>query len=272
MRRYVLGLLLPLLAACAGKNTVAGEEKTKAEQLQESVPDWCAKACLKFADCEKDRPCNCDGDVCDCRVGNSCESDCHKAMAEFMNKGETCASAGLHFESCIDTSSCTELYTEGACTPTDPAEKLCYPQDSAATPTDVGSSTAYAGSASYDGPSSGGASAAGGASNGASYGGSVASAGASASGGATGVPIVTCQSSFSSGAAPGNTTNEICEGGALDCDDNHEYRYLCARTSDGQSACSCFVDDAVTGAFDPKGVCPSSDALNAGCRWNLNGI
>jgi hypothetical protein len=270
MQRLVLGLLLPLLAACAGKNTVAGDEKTKSEQLEESVPNWCAKACVKIESCAKQRPCDCSGDVCDCAggAGYDCPSSCQQAMNEFMNKGETCAGAGLHFQSCIDAASCNELYTDGACYPTDPAEKVCFPKDSAATPTDSGSSVGYAGSASIDsGPSSGGASAYGGASAGA-FGGSVASGGTTGEGGAA-AEAVYCSSGFSTGAAPGNTTNEICEGGELDCNDGHEYRYLCAHTSDGRSACSCFVDDKVTTAFDPMGECPSRPALYAGCGWNI---
>lgn len=279
MQRFVFGLLLPLLAACAGKNTVAGDEKTKAEQLEESVPSWCAKACVKIESCAKQRPCNCDGDVCDCSggAGYDCPSSCQQAINGFMNKGETCAGAGLHFQSCIDAASCNELYTDGACAPTDPAEKVCFPEQSSDAPTDVGSSSASAGSASIDqGPSSGGASAYGGASAGA-FGGSVSggssstgSAGAGEGGAAS--AVVVCDSGFSSGPAPGNTTNEICEGGGLGCDDGHEYRYLCAHTSDGRSACSCFVDDNVTGAFDPEDVCPTSAALNAGCGWNLVGF
>lgn len=273
MRRYVFGLLLPLLAACAGKNTVAGDEKTKAEQLQESVPNWCAQACQKVEACAKDRPCDCSGESCDCSAGPGydCESSCQQLMSEFMGKGETCAGAGLHFQTCIDAASCSDLQKETLCVPTDPAEKVCYPKDSSATPSDTGSSSAYAGSANI-GPSSGGAYGAGGASGGFVYGGTSASGGSPAEGGAPTSDVVSCQEGFSSGPAPGNTTNEICEGGGLGCDDGHEYRYLCAHTSDGRSACSCFVDNTVTGAFDPNNVCPTSAALNAGCGWNLVGF
>jgi hypothetical protein len=159
--------------------------------------------------------------------------------------------------------------------PTSKADKACFPdQGSADPPSQVGDNSGSAGAAPIDqGSSSGGASAAGGASSGSANAGA-SSGGSSASGGAAGDPDIAtaCSEGFGSGAAPGNTSNEICEGGALDCQDGHEYRYLCSRTSDGRSACSCFIDDQVTGAFDPGGVCPTPLAINGGCGWNVTGF
>ena len=50
MRSSVLGLLLPLLLGCSGQNVVAGDEKTKAEQLEASVPSWCESTCSRLLD------------------------------------------------------------------------------------------------------------------------------------------------------------------------------------------------------------------------------
>lgn len=269
MRGYVFGLLL-LAVGCAGKNTVAGQEKTKAQQLEESLPSWCESACKRINACADAQDCACNGDSCSCpSADKDCAKECQAAMGRYADAGEACAAIGQRFQGCIDHATCAQLFTDASCNPTKEERAQCPETD------DVSDNPPMAGSAGSTSvgddpgppqPSSGGASAAGGASNGGPNGG-----GSNASGGAVGEPApVTCQGNFGSGPTPDNTsTNEICEGGAVECNDGHEYRYLCARTSDGQAACSCLVDDGVTGAFDPGTTCPTQAVVNAGCHWNI---
>src|SRR3954465_7714419 len=82
MRFAVLGLLLPVVLGCAGKNVVAGDEKTKSQQLEAAVPSWCETTCTRLQACPA-RPCECTGDLCDCpaEVGSDCPAQCLKAMA-----------------------------------------------------------------------------------------------------------------------------------------------------------------------------------------------
>ena len=61
-----LWLFLPLFLGCAGKNVVAGEEKTKAEQLESALPSWCQSTCARLRACPESTGCDCDGDVCQC--------------------------------------------------------------------------------------------------------------------------------------------------------------------------------------------------------------
>jgi hypothetical protein len=269
MRGYLFGLLLPLALGCAGKNTVAGEEKSKSQQLEESLPTWCKTACVKLKGCEKEYPCDCGGDTCSCAgAGDDCEAECKQTLERYAKGGESCALVGQHLQQCVDRSTCTQIFSGNACAGSDEDEALC--------PTETETSSQPSGGGGYvdmmgsnggypiptAGSSSGGSSSAGDA--------GASSGGASASGGATGELAVSCSSRFSGGPTPDNTsTNEICEGGSSDCTDGHEYRYLCARTSDGLSACSCLVDGDVTGAFDPGVNCPTQAALNTGCHWNI---
>lgn len=274
MRGFLFGLLLPLALGCAGKNTVAGEEKSKSQQLEESLPTWCKTACVKLRGCEKDYPCDCGGDTCTCAgAGDDCEAECQTSLQRYAQGGESCALVGQHLQQCVDRSTCTQIFGGMACATSDADEALC-PGDSS------GSSSGPNGGGGYvdmpdttganggqpipsAGSSSGGSSSAG-AEGGASSGGS------SASGGATGDLAVSCSTRFSGGPTPDNTSsNEICEGGLSECTDGHEYRYLCGRTSDGLSACSCLVDGGVTGAFDPGVSCPTQAALNSGCHWDI---
>src|SRR5205814_3806649 len=98
MRFAVLGLLLPAVLGCAGKNVVAGEEKTKAQQLAAAVPSWCATTCARLQACPAP-PCDCVDDSCSCTspAGNDCPAQCLDAMARFTTGADACAAVGELF-------------------------------------------------------------------------------------------------------------------------------------------------------------------------------
>lgn len=283
-----LGLVLGLLWGCAGKNTVAGEDKTKAEQLEASLPSWCEKVCQRLGACG-DTSCDCSGDVCGCTsVDDSCPSDCKKEMARYTTGGDECAAVGERFKNCIDGLSCEEFGGKDACRVSDADKALC-PDDDESVPIDstaggpvtgpspgsggqTGTSTGTAGAPSTAGSSASGGASSGGASSGGASGGDSASGGAS--GGATGAPVVQCQAGYgtagSPGAGTGDPTGVICEEGRDDCSDSRAYSWVCVRGSQGQLGCTCFVDSQVVGGFDPHSMsCPAIQTVNSGCGWNI---
>jgi len=258
MRVTVLGLLLPVVLGCAGKNVVAGEEKNKAQQLEAAVPSWCATTCARLQACPT-LPCDCADDVCSCSGpgGSDCPAQCLDTMARFTTGDDACAIAGEHFRQCIDAASCAEL---------ERGEETCAPStaDQAACP---GASVVDSGSdepVSPTGPNTSGA-----------------SGGSSSSGGSNPPDLagplvaapVSCTDSWAS-AFPNSdgsprSSGVVCEEGRQGCSDGHEYSWLCAEGSQGQKACSCLVDSHVTGGFDPGPSCPTPLQVNAGCRWNI---
>jgi hypothetical protein len=275
MRRYLLGLLLPVFMGCSGQNVVAGEEKSKAEQLAASVPSWCESTCGRFLACSEQKPCDCSGDVCDCLgVDQNCPTQCKASMAAYMNAGEACAVIGERFKKCIDRATCDDLGQNNPC-PISAAERAACPDPNYSDePPQVGSTYAYAGSANIGDDS------------GASYGGAVSYAGSASYGGSasvptggtsyggsasTGGPTVTCGDSYGAGGGqPSDGSSQvICEEGRDSCSDGHAYSWVCAADSQGRRACSCFVDSQVTGAFAPGASCPLPAQVNAGCGWNL---
>jgi len=272
MRFAVLGLLLPVVLGCAGKNVVAGDDKTKSQQLEAAVPSWCETTCTRLQACPT-QPCDCAGDSCDCRGagGSDCPAECLQAMAPFTTGDDACATAGEHFRQCIDATSCSELEGAEVCTPTDVEQAACP----ALSDGDPGSSSGGPNGVDPTGP------------NGASGPSSASGGGPSSGGGApsmtdpppdvTHPPIpaaVGCMEAWgsagaSSGGAPPSSA-VVCEEGLQGCSDGHEYSWLCARGSQGQTACSCLVDSHVTGGFDPGGAyCPTPPQVNAGCNWNI---
>ncbi len=279
MRRFdLLGwLLLPVFLGCSGQNVVAGEEKSKAEQLAASVPSWCETTCGRFMDCASQTPCDCNGDVCDCvGVDAICPTQCKATLAAYTTAGEGCAVIGERLKKCIDRMTCEDLGGKDPCPLTD-AERAACPQangsdGSTAEPTATGSSYGYAGSANVgndSGPNGYGGTV--------SYAGSanIPSAGTSYGGSAStnpGGPRVKCGGAYGSGGgqpADSSSLQVICEEGRGDCSDAHEYSWVCAVDSQGRRACSCFVDAQVTGAFAPPASCPVLSQVNAGCGWNL---
>jgi hypothetical protein len=274
MRRYVFGLLLPLFLGCAGKNTVAGEEKTKAEQLEAAVPSWCASTCQRLIDCT-------DGDVCDCSAstescdcvsyGATCPRECEAEMERWTRGGDVCAAIGERFKDCIDAASC-DTVGHGADCKISEAEAQACPDPNAPTVTDpTGPNEGYAGSATGygGGPSTGGPYPIGGTT---SYAGSATYGGTSAIGGNSAGPVKCLLGYGSGGGQPSDTSSAavICEEGRGDCSDGHDYSWICVQDSQGQRACSCLVDSGVTGGFTPTASCPELAQVNAGCGWSID--
>ena len=284
MSRYLLGIIVGLsIGGCAGKNTVAGADKTKAEQLESTVVSWCKNTCERFNDCAT-AGCNCQGDTCECTgVDAGCAKECEAEMARFTKGDDSCAERGEKFKSCIDALTCDDFNGNGAkkCGLTKAEESACPESDTPSEPAPsagggpvvdptggtgtggTGSGGATGGDAA--GPSTGGVAA------GPSTGGAAA---APSTGGSTSTGPVTCHSAYgAAGAAsdaPAPTPAAVCEEGRGDCSDNHEYSWLCATGSEGQIGCACFVDKQVTGGFDPQSSsCPTLETVNAGCSWNL---
>ena len=272
MRRYVFGLLLPVLFGCSGQNVVAGEAQTKAEQLDASVPSWCDTTCSRLMDCSKSAPCDCGGDACDCvGVDANCPSQCKASFAAFTGS-EACAAIGERIKKCIDRASCTSLSQGNPCALTEAEHTMCPdPNQSSDVPSSTGSNGySYAGSASTGGDS--GPSASGGT---VSYAGSanIPAAGTSTGGAYAGPsgPPVTCPDSYGTGGgSPGSGgSHVICEEGRDGCSDGHAYSWICVESSQGEHACSCLVDSGVSGGFDPGASCPDVSQVNSGCGWNL---
>jgi hypothetical protein len=268
MRRCVFGLLLPLFLGCAGKNTVAGEDKTKAEQLESSLPSWCKSTCTRLEACGTNSECDCSGDVCSCgSVGPDCTSDCEKAFSGFIKAGEDCAAVGQRFMSCIDHATCDDLNSSKGCQPTDAERAECPgPDDSDS----GGSQPPSAGTG--DGPSQPGGT---GGSTGSSSNGSAGAAAAPSGGPPVTGPLVSCGSGSGGGMAPtpdgtSPPSGIICEETRQDCTDGHAYSWFCSRSAQGDTACSCLLDSNVTGAFALGATCPDMAAVNANCHWNLS--
>jgi hypothetical protein len=268
MRLGLLSVLFPLVLGCAGKNTVAGEDpnaatgaKTKAEQLSASAPSWCDSTCKRLKACPT-VSCNCDtsGNACDCppSISASCQQDCAKAMTQFTLDGDACAAVGERFRSCVDAIGCSELTQGQDCAPSAADQAACPNGNSSGD------------SAPPTGTSSGGSSSDTSGPNGTYPTAGTATGGAPATG-----PLVSCQSGYGTAGAAGTSAGPpssavVCEEGVADCTDNHQYGWLCAVGSEGQTACSCLVDLHTTGGFDPGGTtCPSQAQVNAGCGWNI---
>lgn len=289
MRGYLLGVALGLLAGgCAGKNTVAGEDKTKSEQLESTVVSWCASTCERFEDCQAVAGCDCQGDVCNCRSqgGDECVTGCQDEMARFTTGDDTCASYGETFKRCIDKLSCDDLDGDSPCELTSTQRQRCPNVDSDNPPqgSDGGGSveapipvsgtggSAAAGAWSGTAGTGAGAEDTGGTGSGSGSAGN--SQGGATGGTGVGTSPVTCEGAYGSGGGPSDNpaiSAVICEEGRDVCSDGNSYYWLCVRGHEGALGCSCFVNSQITGSFDPgKEVCPSLSAVDAGCHWSLS--
>jgi hypothetical protein len=236
------GLILALVApGCSAENTVAGRDKTRAEALESALPTWCPAICERLRACDEARDaCNCDGDVCSCpNVDENCPSECQRSMERFTTN-EACAALGQRYVDCVDQQTCSGLVGARACDLTMTERASCPALDDTSTPPD------------------------------AADGGSAVGAGGTGSAGAS----VTCVSAYGTGgtasATPPPSPAVLCDEGRGECSDGHQYSWLCASGSEGQLGCSCFIDTQVTGVFDPgSDSCPSLEAVNAGCHWNV---
>jgi hypothetical protein len=265
MRRCFLSLslFLPLFLGCAGKNVVAGEEKTKAEQLEATLPSWCQSTCTRLRACGATTPCQCEGDVCNCvGVDENCETQCQSYLAPFTGAGETCANIGARIERCVDGLTCGDLGGQDPCTPT-PAEKTACPD-----PNENIDSPPSGSNVDATGPATGGTSGIGGPSV---TGGTTFTAGTASTGGYYGANPVSCEGSYGEGGGgPASGGSQVtCEEGRGACTDGHDYSWICVQDSQGQRACSCLLDAHVTAGFEPVTGCPDLSAVNAGCGWSL---
>jgi hypothetical protein len=242
---FGLSLFLPLFLGCAGKNVVAGEEKTKAEQLEAALPSWCGSVCARLRACPESTGCDCSGDTCSCSgVDEGCEAQCPAAFARYTNAGEACAVIGQRVKDCFDAVKCSQLSGSDPC-PVTPAERAACPDADQVDDTPP-SSTGSNGAGSSDG-------------------------GSPTTDSYANTNPVSCTDSYGAGGGqPATGSSQVtCEEGRRGCSSGHEYSWICARDSLGQRACSCLVDAHATAGFEPSMDCPDLSAVNAGCGWSL---
>jgi hypothetical protein len=244
---YGLGLLLPLFWGCSGTHVVAGEEKTRAEQLESSLTSWCESTCKRLRACPAPDDCDCSGDVCNCvGVDEGCEEQCPAAFERYTGAGEECAAAGQRIQRCIDDITCNQLNGQDPCKPTAAEKDACPEPDDSDTPPSGG-------------PNGGGDTATG------------STGGSTGTSPTVGNPLVHCTDSYGSGggAPEAGGAHVSCEEGRSGCSDGHEYSWICSVDSQGQRACSCLVDGVASNGFQPAAECPDLTAVNAGCGWYL---
>src|SRR5215216_4515958 len=111
MRRAAWSAILPLFLGCAGRNVVAGDEKTTSQELAAAVPSWCRETCDFLAVCSMKRGCDCAaGDSCDCAVvPKDCEANCQKELSSYAVGDDVCAQAGQRIMGCIDRLTCDDI-------------------------------------------------------------------------------------------------------------------------------------------------------------------
>jgi len=247
MRRclFGLGLLWPLFLGCSGENVVAGQEKTKAEQLESALATWCPSTCERLRACPASAGCECSvGDDCGSCVGidEGCERQCAAAFEPYTNAGERCAAVGQRIKTCIDGLTCENLGGEDPCRASN-AEMAACPD-----PNDVDDNPPMIG----DNPTAG-----------------TGGTGAIAAGGAN--PVSCSDSTASAGASPQTNGPKVtCEEGRAGCSNGHIYSWICSQDSQGQRACACLVDSLASASFVPaSSECPTLVEVNAGCAWVL---
>jgi len=173
-------------------------------------------------------------------TGKYCVNECLVEMARFA-ANESCAAVGERLEACMDAHVCDDLASVEYCGVTLGELSAC---DGKSTPVDNGDAP----------PSVGGRAATG-------------------SAGAGPDAAVTCADAIvdrGSAGSAGSTSSVTCEQGVSDCSDGHDYEWVCARNSQGQLGCTCFVDSQVTGGFDPEtDGCPSLPTVDVGCDWSV---
>lgn len=271
-------LVLPLLFGCSGKHIVAGSDKTKSEQLAESLPTWCREVCETLSVCAAQTPCDCAGDSCTCVETDvaECQQDCQQELQRYAARGDTCATIGQRFQTCVDQVSCDEFSSSkaNACEPTR-AEQAACPDDEADEPS--GAAPVASGGTTFS-AGAGGAPSIGGTGVGGATGGAAPGAAGEGSGGAAGTAgatygePVSCLGAYGVGGGTGSDAGAVvCEEGRLDCSDGHDYGWLCARGANLSLACSCFVDAELTRGFDPFSEgCPSLERVNEACGFALS--
>jgi hypothetical protein len=248
MRRslFGLGLLLPLFLGCSAENVVAGQEKSKAEQLESSLPSWCHDTCERFLACPQDAACYCDvGEACDSciAVDDGCEAQCAATFVRYIDAGESCAIIGERIKTCIEGVACEDLGGKDPCSASEAEMRAC-PDPHELDEDDVSPTVANPISNSGGGPGS--------------------NAGAN--------PVSCLGSSGAGGGMPQNGGAQVtCEEERGGCSDGHVYSWICSQDSQGQRACACLVDSQAKSSFVPNSSdCPLLAQVNAGCGWALS--
>jgi hypothetical protein len=126
MSRESFRLLLSLMVVgCAAKNTVAGRDKTKAEQLEAALPSWCQTTCARIEACPPPA-CDCQDATCNCnRAPQDCRAKCEREMMRFIAGDDTCATIGQTYERCVDSMTCDDFDHNGDCVLSQTDESLC---------------------------------------------------------------------------------------------------------------------------------------------------
>ena len=250
MKRLLFGLCLSTLGACVVDSPVAKqngptnqESQSAEEQLEASIPTFCAGICDKWGACPNTAD------------PATCPDQCAAYMTAYLGHGDACVQDGKDFEACFQS-------IEGCPAPNDPP--ACD---------DMEAYNACAGSdPTYGDGSSGGS----GASPGTMTGTAMGSGGSG--GTAVGVDVTTgaylqCDVAEAGGGyAPGQGTStasqgDLCAVMADNCSDGSSYRLRCDLFN-GALTCNCFKDGLVTGSFTPQTGCPPTYMeTDAQCGW-----
>jgi hypothetical protein len=260
MRSLVWSLVLPLLAGCSGTNVVAGEEQPTGASLQASLPTFCQTTCDRLRQCPASADCASSGDCAS--VDDSCEPGCSDYFAPYVNAGDACAAVGQRLKNCIGRLGCADLGGSDPCEVTAAESAEC--PDANGSPQTTGEAGPNGGSV-YVGMGYAGSAAVGGS----------APMGDGGAGGSAAVPVnanpVTCMGAYGAGGGMSDlgVAVVLCDEGRDGCSDGHTYSWMCSRDSQGNEACSCFLDGQVAGAFAPGASCPVVAEINVGCGWAL---
>ncbi len=232
MKYFLLGLLLPCVAACQVDNDIAddGESGSAEARVAAKSGDFCESTCTRLGLCEIE------GLVGD---EDECISECGELFEEeFLHRGEACAAAGERFMGCISQSTCEDYASgEHPCELSDAEEDACEsPDDPPSSGSGGGVSTPTTGTPPLDGEG----------------------------------PVI-CSGSVSGGPAPG-AESFACDMSWQDCTDDHSYAVSCSESPQGPPLCTCSIDGTPIGTFDlVELTCPSHSDIEVGCGFWLVG-
>jgi len=249
MRIGLIGLGLSLVVACGGKSAGSDENRPTQASVEASLPGWCQSTCEKLTAC--------DGQGNSIESVSDCAQHCRADLTDGARRSQACAQRIDEFKRCVDAQGCAAAHDD-VCSLKDAEE---CDDDNDADRQAPGSTPVAGAGGSPAGP-------------GPSPPATVGRAGASSSEPIPVDPAVHCRSASGAGIAGGagpspGGAQVICETSYGDCSNGRSYYAACVSTSEGQSSCSCFVNNELSTAFDPGGVCPSPMQLNYGCGWNI---
>jgi len=250
VRAWLISLGLPLVVACAGKSIGSGGDQPTQASVAASLPGWCQSTCEKLMACDVGQPKGVE------RVSD-CSQNCRAELTDGAQRSQACAQRIQEFKTCVDAQGCAAL--DGEVCSLDDAEECDDDNDVDRVAPSGAPVPGAGGSPAGPGPSPAP---------------TIGTAGAASSGPIPADPVVHCSlgsgtaGASGAGSSPGGA-QVLCETGYDACSNGSSYYVTCVSTSAGQSSCSCFVDNELSTAFDPGGVCPSLMQLNYGCGWNI---